>query len=87
MSTLTTTCPPDLTERIDPSAVPQRTLSSGGRMPGIGLGTFGSDHVSPELVASWLAMNRAACQTGSRADWAIMLATQESYGSWSSGSR
>ena len=31
--------------------VPYRTLYTGARMPGIGLGTFGSDHVSAESVA------------------------------------
>ncbi|OPZ82159.1 MAG: 2,5-diketo-D-gluconic acid reductase A [bacterium ADurb.Bin429] len=37
---------------IDPSTVPARTLASGARMPCIGLGTFGSDHVSHEAVAA-----------------------------------
>ena len=32
---------------VDPSRVPQRTLYTGAQMPAIGLGTFGSDHVSP----------------------------------------
>src|ERR1022692_4673523 len=36
---------------IDPALVPFRTLSSGARMPSIGLGTFGSDHVSHDSVA------------------------------------
>jgi diketogulonate reductase-like aldo/keto reductase len=36
---------------IDPAAVPQRTLYTGARMPAIGLGTFGSDHVSAAQVA------------------------------------
>jgi diketogulonate reductase-like aldo/keto reductase len=36
---------------IDPAVVPQRTLYSGARMPAIGLGTFGSDHVSAEEIA------------------------------------
>jgi diketogulonate reductase-like aldo/keto reductase len=40
------------TDRIDPAAVPQRTLNSGARMPGIGLGTFGSDHVPATAVAA-----------------------------------
>ena len=31
--------------------VPQRTLYTGARMPAIGLGTFGSDHVSPAAIA------------------------------------
>jgi len=39
-------------DRIDPAAVPHRTLNTGARMPGIGLGTFGSDSVSHETVAS-----------------------------------
>ena len=38
-------------EAIDPAAVPQRVLAGGARMPAIGLGTFGSDHVSHEQVA------------------------------------
>jgi diketogulonate reductase-like aldo/keto reductase len=36
---------------VDPSRVPQRTLHTGARMPAIGLGTFGSDHVSAQEVA------------------------------------
>ena len=36
---------------VDPALVPQRVLYSGARMPAIGLGTFGSDHVSPSEVA------------------------------------
>ena len=36
---------------VDPATVPFRTLSSGARMPAIGLGTFGSDHVSHDAVA------------------------------------
>jgi alcohol dehydrogenase (NADP+) len=37
---------------VDPAAVPQRVLASGARMPAIGLGTFGSDRVSPAEVAT-----------------------------------
>jgi len=36
---------------VDPALVPFRTLTSGARMPAIGLGTFGSDHVSHDAVA------------------------------------
>lgn len=38
-------------EVIDPGRVPQRTVFTGAKMPAIGLGTFGSDHVSPSTVA------------------------------------
>jgi diketogulonate reductase-like aldo/keto reductase len=36
---------------VDPAAVPQRTLHTGALMPSIGLGTFGSDNVTPAQVA------------------------------------
>ena len=36
---------------IDPATVPQRTLFTGATMPAVGLGTFGSDHVTPNQVA------------------------------------
>jgi diketogulonate reductase-like aldo/keto reductase len=36
---------------INPKLVPYRTLSTGARMPAIGLGTFGSDQVSHKAVA------------------------------------
>ena len=32
--------------------IPYRTLYDGGRIPGIGFGTFGSDHAEPGLVAA-----------------------------------
>jgi diketogulonate reductase-like aldo/keto reductase len=37
--------------RVDPADIPQRKLYTGATMPGIGLGTFGSDHVTPAQVA------------------------------------
>lgn len=45
--------PPQTTpaDFIAPGRVPSRILSTGAKMPAIGLGTFGSDHVSPEAVA------------------------------------
>jgi diketogulonate reductase-like aldo/keto reductase len=36
---------------IDPASILQRKLYTGATMPAIGLGTFGSDHVSPAQVA------------------------------------
>jgi alcohol dehydrogenase (NADP+) len=39
-------------EGVDPAVVPCRTLSSGARIPAIGLGTFGSDHVSYADIAN-----------------------------------
>jgi len=39
------------TERVDPASIPQRRLYTGATMPAVGLGTFGSDHVSPAEVA------------------------------------
>ena len=36
---------------VDPRAVPHRTLYTGARMPAVGLGTFGSDHISGDAVA------------------------------------
>ena len=38
-------------KRINPDLIPSKTLNTGGKIPGIGLGTFGSDSVSPETVA------------------------------------
>jgi len=37
---------------VDPNKILRRTLHSGDKMPGIGLGTFGSDRFSPEQVAA-----------------------------------
>ncbi|MEM9520817.1 MAG: aldo/keto reductase [Actinomycetota bacterium] len=37
---------------IDPSAVPTQELADGTRIPAIGLGTFGSDHIAPSRVAT-----------------------------------
>ncbi len=39
-------------ETIDPDLVPGFTLRSGARMPGVGLGTFGSDRYSAEQIAA-----------------------------------
>jgi alcohol dehydrogenase (NADP+) len=50
MSKLSTSWTP-AADGVDPALVPQRVLPSGARMPAVGLGTFGSDHVSHEEVA------------------------------------
>ena len=36
---------------VDPRQVPQRRLYTGDHIPAIGLGTFGSDHVTHEVIA------------------------------------
>lgn len=41
--------------KIDPKTVPQVTLNNGDTMPCIGMGTFGSDRVSPEEVSGAVA--------------------------------
>ena len=38
-------------DAVEPGSVPQRTLRGGAKMPGIGMGTFGSDRFTPEQVA------------------------------------
>ncbi len=38
-------------DRVEPVLIPQRRLYTGATMPAIGLGTFGSDHVSANQVA------------------------------------
>ena len=48
---------------VDPASIPQHRLSTGARMPAIGLGTFGSDHVSAEEVARAV---RGAARVGYR---------------------
>ena len=48
---------------IDPKLVPQRTLRGGGKMPGIGMGTFGSDRFSAEDIA---AAVKGAAEVGYR---------------------
>lgn len=39
-------------KQIDPDLIPGTVLSDGGKIPVIGLGTFGSDSVEPETVAA-----------------------------------
>jgi diketogulonate reductase-like aldo/keto reductase len=37
-------------DSVDPASIPQRTLWTGARLPAIGLGTFGSDHVAAREI-------------------------------------
>jgi len=37
--------------QVDPNLIPKKTLNTGDKMPAIGLGTFGSDHITHEKVA------------------------------------
>jgi diketogulonate reductase-like aldo/keto reductase len=48
---------------VDAATVPQRELYTGARMPAVGLGTFGSDHVTPAQVA---AAVKGAAEAGYR---------------------
>ena len=50
-------------DAIAPRLVPQRTLRGGDKMPGIGMGTFGSDRFSAEEVA---AAVKGAAEVGFR---------------------
>ena len=40
---------------IDPKVVPQRKVYTGDYMPGIGMGTFGSDRFTPDQVSAAVA--------------------------------
>ncbi|MGD0158652.1 MAG: aldo/keto reductase, partial [Terracidiphilus sp.] len=51
---------PASTTPVDLSAVPKRILPSGAAMPAIGLGTFGSDHVSAAEIAEMVKSAAAA---------------------------
>ena len=63
---------------IDPAVVPQRTLYTGARMPAIGLGTFGSDHVSADKVA--LAVQAAAAFGSRHFDCASVYGNEDRIG-------
>src|SRR5580704_5206318 len=43
---------PLISRCVDPAMVPQMRLYSGAQMPAIGLGTFGSDHVTAVEIAA-----------------------------------
>lgn len=66
------------TDGINPREIPQRTLYTGAKMPAIGLGTFGSDHVSGAEVA---AAVRGALEVGYRhIDCAAVYGNEELIG-------
>ncbi|MEX0320621.1 MAG: aldo/keto reductase [Puniceicoccaceae bacterium] len=68
-----------MTQVIDPNTVPTRTLYSGDKMPAVGLGTFGSDHVTHEEVA--IAV-RTALKIGYRhLDCASVYSNEDQIGS------
>jgi alcohol dehydrogenase (NADP+) len=63
---------------VDPESVPQRMLSSGARMPAVGLGTFGSDNYSDQEVA--LAVLGAAAVGYRHFDCASVYGNEASVG-------
>ncbi len=65
-------------DRIDSSAVPMVTLASGSQMPAIGLGTFGSDHVSASAMAE--AVREALALGYRHVDCASVYANEDSIG-------
>lgn len=52
-----------VSDKIDPSLVPQRTLYTGAKMPAVGMGTFGSDRFTAEDIA---AAVKGAAEVGFR---------------------
>lgn len=67
-----------MTERIDPALVPAHVLANGDRIPCIGMGTFGSDHVPPGQVAEAVA---GAIRSGYRLfDCASVYGNEDSIG-------
>jgi alcohol dehydrogenase (NADP+) len=64
---------------IDPAAIPKRKLNSGDLMPAIGLGTFGSDHVSAAEVAE--AVKGAAAAGYRHFDCASVYGNEREIGS------
>jgi alcohol dehydrogenase (NADP+) len=63
---------------IDPATIPHRRLHSGARMPAIGLGTFGSDHVSPHQVA--VAVEKAGAMGYRHFDCASVYGNEDRIG-------
>ncbi len=65
-------------DRVDQRAIPFVTLSSGAQMPAIGLGTFGSDHVSDDEVAA--AVKEAIALGYRHIDCASVYGNEDSIG-------
>jgi alcohol dehydrogenase (NADP+) len=65
-------------DAVDPRLIPQRVLYTGARMPAIGLGTFGSDHAPPDLVAQ--AVRGAALVGYRHFDCASVYANEDRIG-------
>jgi diketogulonate reductase-like aldo/keto reductase len=65
-------------ETIDPSLVPRSKLYTGAQMPAIGLGTFGSDHVSPDAIAE--AVKGAICVGYRHLDCASVYGNEDRIG-------
>lgn len=66
------------TDHVDPQTVPTFALSSGAAIPAIGLGTFGSDHVSAEEVAD--AVRNAAKMGYRHFDCAAVYSNEKEIG-------
>lgn len=56
-------------ERVNPSIVPQRKLSNGMVIPGIGMGTFGNDRFPPEQISNARLIKGKVFLWESAKDW------------------
>jgi alcohol dehydrogenase (NADP+) len=63
---------------IDPAFVCQRVLHTGAQMPAMGLGTFGSDHVSASEIAA--AVEGAASVAYRQCDCAFVYGKERESG-------
>lgn len=63
---------------VDPAQIPHHTTRGGARIPAIGLGTFGSDHASPELIAD--AVREALCLGYRHIDCASVYGNEHAIG-------